>query len=698
MNTSRRIFAAYFGMALLLVILSACAAATPMTAPSQASPPTMAPAPTKAPAPSAPTAAPASLPTTGPNLTQPPTALPTSIVEERLAELEWPPRLRLGESDVVRLSLIPSQEGYTLTTEFPEHQAQSQSVHIPRPGGYDLYAIARLDGVGFDVAPQGDQIQYLPIGEAISWRWSLSPNQPGQQRLSVALRLRWMPSDGAAAPVREVNAFSKSLDVRVASFFGLSHAQAMTAGMIGLILGGGLCVIALVSHTRPDRSGKSGSTLPQRLRSKPEIPIQAPNPDLVIEPPPNLSLSSYERNLLQALFNRYARLVIKQEFLSGYSGARTLLVLPVRADGRADAYTIAKLGGQEAIRREYDNYEAFVKDTLPPVTARLQHPPVSTGNQKGALAALQYTFIGAPGTTPTSLRQALQSQPDPGWLLKLFDTFGPNWWMQRRPYSFRLAQEYDRLLPTHLVVEPAGGKGSPLSGHTPPARVSAELGDSVILQDLSVAEQRSDGKSLSLVGSTAPGQPPLRIRWLSLENPQHACGRVVATRLTLLRSFISGFDLLGLPDPFPPLPGLLEETVSGSQSIIHGDLNVENVLIGPGGLVWLIDFAQTREGHPLYDFAHLQAEIIAHVIAPRLTSPVEYLALLDNPSDPASPLGSLLTTMQSIAGRCLFNPSQPGEYQLALYMACLGALKYTNLPPFSRYLLYLTSAHLIQSL
>ena len=606
--------------------------------------------------------------------------------------------MRLGESDVVRLSLIPSREGYTLTTEFPEHQAQSQSVHIPRPGGYDLYAIARLDGVGFDIKPEGDQEQYLPPGEAISWRWSLAPNQPGMQRLSAGLRLRWMPSDGSAAPSREVSAFSKSLDVRVSSFFGLSHAQAMTTGLIGLILGGGLCVVALVIHTRPIRKDMSGSTLTRGIRSKSDIPIQAPNPNLVIEPPPSLSLSSTERELLQALFQRYARLVIKDEFLSGYSGARTFLVLPIHADGRADAYTIAKLGQPDAIRCEYENYEAFVKDTLPPITARLQHPPVSTGSRKNGMAALQYTFIGAPGSSPTSLRQALQSDPGPGLLLKLYDTFGPSWWMQRRPYSFRLAQEYDCLLPTHLVVEPVKEKGTALSGRTPPAQVRTEPGDLVILQDFSIAERRSDGKSLSLLGTPAPGQPPLRIRWLSMENPHNAIGRVVATRQTLLRSFVSGFDLLGLPDPLPCLPGLLEETISGSQSIIHGDLNLENVLVGPGGLVWLIDFAQTREGHPLYDFAHLEAEIIAHVIAPRLSSPQEYLSILNNSSDTFDTLQSLTSAIQSIAGRCLFNPSQPREYQLALYAACLGALKFTNLPSFSRHLLYLTAAHLVQFL
>ena len=29
-------------------------------------------------------------------------------------------------------------------------------MNIPRPGGYDLFAVARLDGVGFDIAEASD--------------------------------------------------------------------------------------------------------------------------------------------------------------------------------------------------------------------------------------------------------------------------------------------------------------------------------------------------------------------------------------------------------------------------------------------------------------------------------------------------------------------------------------------------------------
>jgi Ser/Thr protein kinase RdoA (MazF antagonist) len=143
---------------------------------------------------------------------------------------------------------------------------------------------------------------------------------------------------------------------------------------------------------------------------------------------------------------------------------------------------------------------------------------------------------------------------------------------------------------------------------------------------------------------------------------------------------------------------LLSETTHASQSIIHGDLNLENILVGPGGMLWLIDFAQTREGHTLFDFAHLEAEIIGHIIAPKVDNPAHYLAILRGTCLPQyQELASLLAALEEIANRCLFNPSQPGEYRSALILTCLGALKFNNLSPFAKHLLYLTAAEFVQN-
>jgi hypothetical protein len=680
---------------LLFALLATSCAAPAQPAATEAP----APAKTEAPLPAAATSAAAEKPSeplptqapSRPSATPPPPARPTVIPaqptivpaqgEAHIVQVEWPVQMRLGDSDIVRLALVPASQGYLLVTEYEEHETVTQTVPIERPPGYELFASARLDGPGFAISPAGEQAQYLALDRGAQWRWSLTPQSPGSHRLAVALTLRWIPTMGKAGPVREVTAYSRGLDVRVISFLGLTQSQAALTGVFTLLLGGGLGAFAVATRPRPGQ---------RRFK----IQDLAPDPGLAIELPAGMQLNPAEKALMQTLFRHYGRLMIEREFLSGYSGARALLALPIRPDGRADAYTIAKIGARPAIEQEFANYEAFVKDTLPPVTARIQHAPVSTraaGTQ--GLAALRYTFIGEPGKPPLSLRQALLEKPDPALLSRLLELFGPNWWLQRRPYNFHLALEYDRVLPTHLVLEPAEGKGALLDGHTAPSRLDFRPGDVLTLRHFPYVELRPDGRSLSLQGEPPAGHPPLRLRWLSTQRPEGATGRVVSTRRTLLGGFVQDFDRFGLPDPLACLPAWLEETIQGSQSTIHGDLNLENILLGPGGMLWLIDFASTRDGHALFDFAHLSAEIIAHILAPQIEAPADFVALLHNPqASPYAHLYPLLEALQQIAARCLFNPDRPAEFNRALALACLGALKYTNLDRHARHLLYLMAA------
>jgi len=614
-----------------------------------------------------------------------------SLPEDRQLQVSWPSLVRLGESDLVRLTLVPSHMSYLLVTEFSDHSEITHTLAITPYEGYELFAAARLDGVNFLVSPQGEQVQFLPADQPVEWRWSISPRRPGNQSLSVALRLKWVPEASHLA-VREITVYSAGLDVRVASFLGLTQAQAFLGGLVGLFFGGAMSMFALVLLPKPAQ--KQGS-----LRD------QAPNPTLAIEIPTGLSLAGQERALLKSLFRRYARLLIKQEFSSGYSGARTFLALPIHPDGRSDAFTIAKLGDRASIRREFWNYESYVKDRLPPVTARIQHNPVQLPEHaqrkyqedRIQLAALQYTFIGEPGYSPVSLSNYLKSHPNPEILYRLFETFGPGWWLQRKPYTFRLGQEYDRVLPAHYVIEPAVGKGRILAGNQMRKEQEFRAGEIVRLQDFKVHELRVDRQSLSLQGVMNPGFPPLRVRWLSRSNPNGASGSVVATRRSLLEEYSIGCELNGLPDPLELLPQMLDETIAGSQSVIHGDLNLENVLIGPGEMLWLIDFAQTREGHTLFDFAHLETEVIAHLVAERISSPSEYLEFLQRPdTSPHQDLAGLLIVIRDIASRCLFNSTNTREHNLALAVTCLGALKFVNLDRHARNLLYMTAAYYMQ--
>ncbi|MBN1370341.1 MAG: phosphotransferase [Anaerolineaceae bacterium] len=663
----KRVSLLLIGLLFAVIILASCSPAMtpPATEPGQATATAAGAVSTQAPQA---TAAPTYAPTATPPAQRP---SPTPFIEERLIELEWPENLRLGESDLVRLALLPAEEGYVAQAEFPEHPLETQSVPVQRPDGYDLYAVARLDGVGFEISPNGDQPRLLPPGEGVSWRWSLAARQPGMQRLTVNLILRWEPQAETRARPRESTAFGRGLDVRVSSFLGLTRSQALALGLVSLAGSFGLDLVGLIGR-----------------RSKPAPLNQAaPNSRLVIEAGAGMALAAEERRLLQALFRRYARLVLEGEFLSGYSGARTFLARPVQSGGASDALTIVKIGPRKGIQDEFDNYERFVKDRLPPVTARIQHPPLAVAGSERA--ALQYTCINEPGRRPLSLRQALLDEPNPSLLLRLFETFGPHWWMQRQPYAFRWGQEYDRLFPPHLALEPWPGG---TRGLTPPV-VDQRLQVSEMAPFMVVrigggftSEKRVDG-GWTLTWPAAPGHAPLRARWLSKQPPGGpVLARVADTRWTLMAKWVEGCDLGDLPDPLTVLPGWLDEPVNGTRATIHGDLNLENVLVGPGSLVWLIDFAQTREGHPLFDFAHLSAELVAHVLAPRAGSLEAFREMLLAGDEP------LLDAVEAISARCLFDTARPAEFYRAAALACLGTIKYPNRSPLARQCLYLAAA------
>ena len=65
-------------------------------------------------------------------------------VETRIVELEWPPEMRLGESDIVRIALIPSYEGYSVTIELEGNKTITKPVQVARVENYDLFAIGQL--------------------------------------------------------------------------------------------------------------------------------------------------------------------------------------------------------------------------------------------------------------------------------------------------------------------------------------------------------------------------------------------------------------------------------------------------------------------------------------------------------------------------------------------------------------------------
>lgn len=640
-------------------------------------------------------------------------------LEPRLVEYDWPPRMRLGDSDLISLSLIPYEEGYIATTEYEDHRSETAEVEVEHLPGYDLWAIARLDAVGFEHSPSAELIQPAPQGEKITWHWNITPHSAGRHRPLLTLALRWTPQVNTTGLTEsETVIWSQGLTIYVDSLLGLSTQEARTIGFAGLGLDFAFGILWLLL-TQRERLRRHHSERAARLPGY--IPPAAdPNPNLALDVPHGLQLNSDEVALLQSAFFNYSRLTLETEYASGYSGTRTFLALPTRLDGLNDARTIVKLGPRETLVREYHNYETYIKRTLPPITARIQEPPVLLS---GPNAALRYTFVGAPNRVPHSLREVALTRPATTvavLLETLFDTFGPNWWLQNRPHTAPAAAEFDSLLPSHLILEPAQSPGRRF--HLQSDRL-ADLtpGDVLSLHGITDRERRADGQSWTL---RAPGSLcPIRVRYLGPRPGPNPIGRVVATRRSFLThtltELLPGYDpeAATLPTPLPALPNpmlhyerLLKEPFTSLRSIIHGDLNLENVLVGPGDLVWLIDFAETREGYAILDFARLETELIAHVCAPKLRAAnlaaADFLPVLASlqiqASKPQQPILAELTTLLAavhrLAAHLQSDPTQPHEHNISLFFTTMGALKFANLDPFSKQLLFLTAAHSVQLL
>jgi hypothetical protein len=199
-------------------------------------------------------------------------------------------------------------------------------------------------------------------------------------------------------------------------------------------------------------------------------------------------------------------------------------------------------------------------------------------------------------------------------------------------------------------------------------------------------------------------------------------GRVISTRddllLRTLHALEPDFDtrlkdlespyrtIPELPNPLKVVGRLLDRQVSGYLSTVHGDLHLGNILVGPTGNAWLIDFAWTREGHTLFDWALLELswliEVVARFAAPGWAGAWEIIALLNEINQgadgedlrrhPAGPALGVLKTIRAIAAQCLVNPDHWAEYYVALALLGLRLMDWRSEPVDARRLAFLASA------
>lgn len=455
-------------------------------------------------------------------------------------------------------------------------------------------------------------------------------------------------------------------------------------------------------------------------------------------------LSKYEGMLdnghlfiLRRMFHGYERVRVEAKLMGGYSSATLLVVTPIHMDQREDATVVVKIGQTDSILDEAQRYERFVKATLPPLTARVEDRP--TAPDTSELAGVKYTFLTDSTGNPKDLRDAVHNWTGTQlgeWLNHhLYRDFGDNWWKQNRPYRFDVWREYDWVLPPILTLEIQRESKTPKRAHTlrtpiRRSRINAlGYGDLVVVENFIVQKVDRENQSIRLAlgqGGHTTRAYQIEVTGIDFDRDTYYRGEVVERivgqiwkrrdeeLLAALRDLQPQFDVSAerisvnnilLPNPIKAYHELLDQTIDGTLSTIHGDMHFGNILIGLNDTPLLIDFAHTRDGHTVFDWATLEISIISEMIAPLAddnwdgaAEMLEHLVALNHPD--RSLTGSVevrealqaVRALRQIARQCLAKPEHWAEYHVAIAMLCLRAITWDNMNITARRIMYLLGA------
>ncbi len=447
----------------------------------------------------------------------------------------------------------------------------------------------------------------------------------------------------------------------------------------------------------------------------------------------NITLTPEVETILRSMFEDFSRVVVEAEFGRGFSGSHAFRVRLVDEEGRARLPAVVKIAPRGLMEKEQKAYKALVEPTLPYI-ARLEAPP--TLSPDGKWGGLHYALVGGGTFEVKSLHDYYHeaNTDDICWLLenRLFKIMGPNWWLDNRTdRTFQMQGDYDDWLPVNLVISPAL---SPLKpefylvepGSVPPS-FSISIGDQVRLKGFVVIRMSPKRREVTLNVPEAldgPCTDSFRVRLADVTDMdryyfgkkiESIDGTVVATRHDVLVGLASqamwqAIDLdeerltlsgkLTLPNPLLTYQAVLQDFLTVNTSTVHGDLNLENVLVDPATRdVSLIDFATVCHGHNLHDLLRLETEVVIMLIPPilqraglapetiyffyeqlhRATTYPGQVTLRGLPIKDLEKPFRVLLAIRRMVRNCLFNPEDWSEYYRGLILYLLGVLKFETL-------------------
>jgi hypothetical protein len=158
-----------------------------------------------------------------------------SLQEKRLMSIEWPSSIRVGDSDIIRLTLqVDAQGQVTPSVEVSGHQLLGKEISIPNLYDADnIIAEARLDMAGLQVSPDGAVRQTMLPGQTLIFYWSVSPSQAGSYRGTLWVYLDLVPKAGGETDQRTL--IAHRIDIQSNTVFGLTATTARWFGAGGAV-------------------------------------------------------------------------------------------------------------------------------------------------------------------------------------------------------------------------------------------------------------------------------------------------------------------------------------------------------------------------------------------------------------------------------------------------------------------------------
>ena len=168
-----------------------------------------------------------------------PQAVSPAIPESRRLTLEYPPTIRLGDTDTIRLTLEVDNLGkVTPTAIIRGNTITGTTVEIPNL--YDTHKVtaeARLDLAGPIITPPDIVSEPLLPGESVTFYWSVRPQEAGSYRGTVWLSLRFVNKSNENDSTEKTVSIQQ-LQIEATTFLGLKANTARAAGGVGSFIGG----------------------------------------------------------------------------------------------------------------------------------------------------------------------------------------------------------------------------------------------------------------------------------------------------------------------------------------------------------------------------------------------------------------------------------------------------------------------------